>query len=686
MFATLGSGLASAHPAQPVPAGALPQGFPFDLRQFVDRTEEFRSGPWFSGACSGRGGDIGAYVNAVMAVEGRLIYWAVTPEKRKELVGGEVGTGTEPPPQSLPRVFPAGDSSFAMPSACADDLKQWARPAENAWGFNWAKTPDQNSLQAMRKSVGAEEFAIVPFEAWTDPCSVNGMYCNHGFFVECDRPELPHIDQETCLDWNRAVGRLFVGTAHWIDRNTSFGDRLRGSVFGEVIAAGAAVVEAFSWLWHTAAAVVRFIDDPQSVIDDWANSSKDSAVDLTARVLEGLSQTGRFDPEAEWFHRWYALSTGLGVMVMGLMTLLAIWRTAAKGQTIKSITADLGAYLPAGIVLMLFAPALAAWVMAAANAVTESVVAASGPEQGAMVNNLQQFTSDLTDKSLAGGVLVGLLLFLLLIVAVLSVFFGLLVHQVALPCLAIGAGIGFGMWVHPQWRRKALRPVLVFLAVVVSKPLLFLLLGTVSGLMNAALTNTGGPEKLSTLSQLCLVIVAFAVVGLAPWSLLRYAPLLPSRPDATGFGQSGSMMAGAASGAGAAMSWHARSGRGLGRNAASSRGGSGGESQSKTGDPGWRTAGSSDGRSATEAQLGNRLAANTNAQGANQGSGSRTGRALQSMAQVGKSVGGLGVKSALAGGMIAAPIAAQAAGGALNKARSVAESAPGEAESEPEAK
>ncbi|MEV6276658.1 hypothetical protein [Nocardia sp. NPDC051832] len=690
LFVTLGSGIAAAQPAQPVPSGALPQGFPADLRRFVDGTDEFRAGPWFGGACADRGGDIGAYINAVMAVEDRLIYWSATPDKRKELAGVEVAPGTEPLPQSLPRVFPAADQAFAMPSACAEDLKEWTGPAENAWGFTWATTPDQSSLQAIRKHVGAEEFQFVPFGAWTDPCSEHGMYCNHAFFADCGQADGQSGDQSRCLDWNRAVGRLFVGTGRWIDANTTFGDRFRESVFGTVVAAGAAVVEAFGWLWDAAAATIRFIEDPQSVIDDWANSSKDSAVDLTAQVLDGLSATGRFDPGAPWFLRWYALSTGIGVAVMGLMTLLALWRAAAKGQTLKTIGADLVAYLPAGLVLMLFAPLFASMLVDAANAATDAIVATSGPETGAMINQLQQFTAGLTDTSLTGGVLVGLLLFLLLIVAVLSVFFGLLVHQVALPCLAVAAGIGFGMWVHPQWRRKALRPVLVFLAVVISKPLLFLLLGTLTSLMNAALTNTVGPEELGGLSRLCLIIVAFAVAGMAPWSLLRYAPLLPSRSDATGFGQSGSLIAGAASGAGSAMLWHGRGaagGRGTRAETTRTANSTMSETQGGEGDPGWRTAGSSDGRSPTEARLGNQLNSRT-ATSAAAGStgGSRVGRTSKAITGKGKTALRMGAKGALAAGVIAAPIAAQAAGGALNKARSVAESAPGEAESEPEVK
>ncbi|MFG1795787.1 hypothetical protein [Nocardia sp. NPDC049149] len=648
-------------------------------------SDEFRTAPWFSGACANRGGDIGRYVNEVMNVEDRLLYWSASAEQKKALLGGadadaarKVEQGIEPPKELLPKVFPAGDANFHLPTpACAEDVKRWTKPAWNAWGLDWASTPDRQSMREITKTTG-EDFAAVPGQAWTDPCSIHQTYCAHAFFADCTHADTATGDLVRCLDWNRAVGRLFVGAAQWLDRNTSFGDRLGKAMFGAAgQSAGAAFTKAFSWLWDATTKVARFVADPQSVIDDWANSSKDSAAELSARVLDGLAATGGFDPGAAWFLRWYGLSTGIGVMVMGVMTLMALWRAASRAETVKTIAADLFGYLPAGVLLMLFAPMIAAMLVEAANLASEAIARTAGPDMGEMINHLKQFTGELTATDLAGGVLVGLLLFLLLIVCALSVFAGLLMHQVALPCLAVAAGIGFGMWVHPQWRKKALRPVLVFIAIVASKPLLFLLLATLTGVIDAGLTDTTGQEKLGTLGQLCLVVVAFAVAGLAPWSLLRYAPLLPSRSDAAGFGQSSSLLAGAVGGAGTAMWWSSRGvgGRSGGMRAQSAGDAEAGGEARGNHDPQWRTADSSDGRSATESRFGQTLARNTGGSvGRERGIGEAARAATSTTKRVGSGV--------LAAGMVAAPVAAQAASGALSKARSVAEAAPGDAESD----
>ncbi|MFJ4651085.1 hypothetical protein ACIP5Y_07405 [Nocardia sp. NPDC088792] len=685
--------IAAADPdtTTPVTAGSLPDGFPTDLRQFIANTDEFKSA-WFSGTCANRGGDVGAYVNAVMPVEDRLLYWTADDKQKAQLLGaglqasgGQSEAQTlisqhgEPPKDLLPKVFPAGDPNYQMPApTCEEDLKRWTTSAFTVWGFSWATHPDDQSMTAIRSQLGGQK---VPDQAWTDPCGVGFSYCSHAFFVDCDGSDPATGDQTRCLEWNRAVGKLFGGTANWLDKNTSLSDRIEKVVdtaVGSQYAGGAAVASAFGWLWKVGSATVRFVDNPESVIDDWANSSKDSAVALSSKVLDGLASVGKFDPNADWFLHWYAMSTGIGVIVMGAMTLLALWRAASKGETLKTISADLFGYMPAGVLLMLFAPMFATLLVSVANDASDAITKATGPDMGHMITNLELFTGKLTAKDLAGGPLVGLLLFLLLIAGSLAVFFGLLMHQVALPMLAVASGIGFGMWVHPSWRRKALRPVLLFIAIVFSKPLLFLLLATMTGLLNSALTQDDpGQQQLGTLGQLCLVVVAFLVVGLAPWSLLRYAPLLPSRSDAAGFGQSGSLMAGAVGGAGSAMWWSGRRGPG--------RAGTGGQHSGGGGSSGGRSApsggsgsagtnsaggGSSPG-SPTAAQFSGTLSANA-------GSKSHQGRSVAR-----KSVGGLGSAARGLGkvAMVASPIAAQAASGALNKARSAAEAAPGEAES-----
>ncbi|MCX4097699.1 hypothetical protein [Nocardia sp. alder85J] len=684
-------------------ASTLPQGFPAELRQFVGGTDEFKAAPWFSGPCHDRGGDMGVYLDAAFPVEDRLLYWTAAPDQKRALLRAsardpvlgpagaagaaddssldvQIAAGTEP--SALPKVFPAGDPAYRMPTGyCAADLQRWATRTFNTWGFQWAATPDRQSMTEIHRTAGAGD---VPGEAWTQPCGgkVSEIYCAHAFFVDCDQADPGADDLRRCVEWNRAVGRLFAGTAHWISANTSLSDRVGQALEATPqFKAAAAYASAFAWTWGTAVpGIVKFVSDPQSVIDQWADAAKESAVDLTSKTLAGLADVGGFDPAAAWFLRWYALSCGIGVMTMGIMTLLAVWRAASKGETIKTIGGDLLVYAPTGVVLMLFAPMLAQLLVDAANALATSVATTAGPDMGAMVDNISTFTGQLTAPQLPGGVIVGLILYLLLIAGALGVFFGLLLHANALPVLAVAAGIGFGMWVHPKWRPKAARPVLVFIAIVLSKPLLFLLLAVESSLIDAELTGRSAAQgNTGTLGELSMIVASLIIVGLAPWTLLRYAPLLPTRSDAAGFGaHSGSMLAGALSGSAMSRMWY---GRGLGGDR------DGGRSAPDTGRPSagavaaaggtagvgprWRTSGSADGRSAREAAYGDMLTR-------------RTGRPPRSGTAPGWGTAGRGAGRLLrgAGGAaaLAAPIAASAASAALNKARSAAESGPGEAE------
>ncbi|MQY18955.1 hypothetical protein [Nocardia macrotermitis] len=701
----LGAGMSAAHAAPIMPGtsaagGDLPNGFPADLRQFIGGTAEFKSAPWFSGSCANRGGDVGAYINTAMAVEDRLLYWTSSDDQKLQLLHGKipdtvasqlVSQGQGPPKSALPRVFPAGDATFHLPSpACRDDLKRWGRsPAWNVWSFDWAATPDKQSMQAIAAAT-THAFAEVPAKAWTDPCGVNGFYCAHAFFADCAHADTVTGDQVRCQQWNVAVGNLFVGTADWLDLNVGVADRLGDAmkqVFGDSVGGG--MVKAFSWVVHTSVDTARFVSDPQTTIDDWANAAKSSAVDLSTRVLDGLAATGRFDPSAPWFLHWYALSCGIGIMVMGAMTLLALWRASTHKETLKSLGADLFGYLPTGVLLMLFAPMIAGMLLGVADTASESVTSTLGPDMGEMITNLKKFVGEITASHMVGGVLVGLVLFLLLLVGALAVFFGLLMHQVALPCLAVAAGIGFGMWVHPTWRKKALRPVLLFIAIVFSKPLLFLMLAVLTGAINADLTDTStGSDQLGILAKLCTVAVAFLVAGMAPWTLLRYAPLLPSHSDAAGFGQSSSMLAGAVGGAGSAMMWNRGMGtrrqRGRLEQPGNAEPGEQGTPGKGGADPKWRTGGRDDGKSSTEAGLGKTLTRSVNTE--------KSSASRHETGTVGRTSSGVGCKfgtiaktaggTALGAGVVAVPIAAQAASGALNKARSAAEAAPGEAEVE----
>ncbi|QCB51806.1 hypothetical protein E5720_17560 [Rhodococcus sp. PAMC28707] len=684
-------------------ATKLPAHFPDDLKKFIGGTEEFKNGPWFTGNCREQGGDLGLYISQALSNENRLMYWTASDEDKVDMVGGAtmkagsesaalgtvdtakktVADGTEPPEGALPTVFPAGDTSFHPPTGtCAGDLTRWGIKEWSTWGFAWAQAPDADSLTAIKELPGTD---AVPGAAWSDPCSAGSgdQYCMHAFFVDCAKANAER-DVRQCQDWNLSIGRMFAGTANWIDQNTGVIDRAKDTL-GKVIEStpqyqlGKAYIQAWSWAGDKAGDVVDFVSDPSTVIDDWVNATKSSALSTTDAVLRGLNSTGDFDPTASWFLTWYALSTGLGILVMSFAVLLAIARSRHKGSPSELVSNVFG-YLPAGIVMMLFSTTGAQLLLELAKALTDGITAASGSTVTEMVDNIYNTVGEINSETLVGGNVVGLIFFGLLLLGAMSVYLGLLMHQIGLPLAACIAGIGYGMWVHPTWRVKALRPVMTFAGIVLSKPLLFLLISVVlAGANNALLSGGGGSGDLTSLGALALVGASMVVVGLAPWGLLKWAPLLPTKADSEGFGSGGGSVAGGViGGAGSSAIFRGRSGgggkRGVGGSNATPRSTPSGSGISAAGRAPHANTGSTPASSATHSGSGGHGGGAAKASGG--GAGSKLGMATRLGGKLAKGSASIAATS----GAAAIPIAAQAASAAMNKAKSSAESAASESE------
>ncbi|TSD93261.1 hypothetical protein FOS14_23470 [Skermania sp. ID1734] len=548
--------------AAPVDASGLPHGFPADLRQFVAGTEEFRKGSWFTGACAGKGGDLGAYINAELAQENRLIYWRLPDDKKLsflsfhqfgELAPGEqtkiaqaIKDGVEPGSDVLPKVFPAGDPAYAMPTGmCANDLKAWGSPADNPWGFTWSAAPDSDSLSGMQAAAAAH--GTVPGEAWSRPCSAGAPYCMHAFFLDCTHAD-GHLSAETCAKWNQAVGAMFGGTANWLEKNKSFSDRFSGLVQAlPAFQAGKFALEGMSAVAKTevkaAKAMVDFVANPGgSLAASWANDMKKGAVDVSTSTLQSITCSHRFDPLAPDFLKEYQAAVTLGFVVMAFLLVHTVVRSGTHGSP-RELAQSLFLYAPAGIFVSMFAPLFASFVLGVTEPLSEGAAKLTGQSVGQLVSDVTGFGSATSDNFL-GGAIGGLVLFFVLLLASLILWVGMMFHQYGLPLSAFVAGISLLMLVSPRWRRKALTPVAVFLGIALSVPLLILLLGVVYRVADAGWVDPAA----GTASKVLFVAVGFVIAAAAPWSLLKWAPILPDRNsfDTGGGGGVGAVTLGAA--------------------------------------------------------------------------------------------------------------------------------------------
>lgn len=570
-----GAGAALAQPQDPPAPGsgpaavsstALPEGFPADLRKYVGGTEEFKSAEWFTGPCQARGGDMGTYLSAMLTNENRLMWWSMSEDNKVALLMGSgafrmqnaVGTeaaarqfvqsGQEPSDAFLPKVFPAGDATYHPPKGvCADDLKGWATGSSTTWGFEWV-APDTTSLRAAQAAEGGDK---VPDQAWTEPCSSEelGVYCAHAFFVNCNKAanDGGSVDAlQRCRDWNAAVGRLFAGTANWIDQNTSLGDRI-GSVLGGAVSSspgwqlGKWVVSALSGLGSAVVKAAKFIEDPSSIADDWANSIKPAAIEFATKVLQSLSGTGHFDPSADWFRRQYEVAVAIGFILMAFMTVLAARRAATRGAT-GELTESLFQYLPLSVFLAIFGPGFAALVLELTGSLSDSLAEWGGTPAGELISHISEFNGA-TSQTFPGGSLVAIIMFGLLMLGALSLWVGLMFHDYGLPLAGAVSGISVFLMIHPKYRHKALRPIFLFLGIAFSVPALFFLLSVLFTAANAVYAE-GSDSGLGLVAKVFQVGLAMIMVGLAPWALLKWSPILPTAADSEDFGSGGSSIIG----------------------------------------------------------------------------------------------------------------------------------------------
>lgn len=556
---------ALADPGQPV--GKVPQGFPAELKKFVAGTQEFKDGPWFHDAsCIDKGGNIGMYINAVMFDEPRLMYWSTPPEARMQFwytdpLHPPVDFDANKEPPNLPKLFPSSNKdrdAYLMPTGlggCADTLKEFTTPANNAWGFTWAAAPDPATVEKM-KTQAATYPADLPEEQFTNACGdKRSPYCEKAFFTDCSKVAMNPSKLEMCQTWDMNVAQLYSGLAAYIENNTSWLEKV-GQFFGLVgdgiVTAGNWVVEAFVGIVSFAVDVVKFVADPASAVDDLANSLHDAATGFTTTMLQGLASVGDFDPGTPWFLETYAASSGIGLVVMAFMAILMIWRTASGGGGREDLQEALFKQLPLGLFLAVFSPAIGAVLTELTKGLTNGIAGWEAGYLNAAVAKLA-LLGGVTVTLIPGGAFIGIIIFLLMIIGAFAVFIGLAMQSIALPMSAVVAGIAWGMWVHPKWRRKALKVPYTFLGVLFAKPLLFFLLGVIFALIDGNLSvpamKSGG---LTLLLQLVLAAVALIVAGLAPFSLLKYAPLLPTQSDShdsqpsSGFGTAAVVGAGMA--------------------------------------------------------------------------------------------------------------------------------------------
>ncbi|MBF4625843.1 hypothetical protein [Clavibacter sp. VKM Ac-2872] len=233
------------------------------------------------------------------------------------------------------------------------------------------------------------------------------------------------------------------------------------------------------------------------------------------------------DYSLEWWRDSYAISFGVAILILAFILIAVTVRRVRGDIGPKAIVQSFFYAVPAFIIFAFAGPILGA-------AVTKFFV---GLSSALAVNLLDTTTGDfytsLADRAssgdaakLVGSAMISMLVLSILFLALIGVFF-ILVVQVATQYL-IGALIPLGLvWMaHPDTRHNAKVGPLIWVSILASHVLLILVLGyafkAIDGLLLKA-TDDAISDPMRTFVNLAVPTVLMAMVVFAPMGLMRLA-------------------------------------------------------------------------------------------------------------------------------------------------------------------
>lgn len=296
-------------------------------------------------------------------------------------------------------------------------------------------------------------------------------------------------------------------------------------VMGKAVSAAKAAAE----VAQTAVKVAKFVANPSDGFEAMANHMKESATSLTETVMKKMNTSTTVELNATWFRNYYAGSFALGILVMALMLFL-LYRQVASGAVEEAELAKGLLNGPAVIVAMAFTPVIGQFLSDASTQLANGTASWAAPQIGSYLGEEAgpwALLNAVTLGAVPGGIFVPIFMFGMMFLGSGSVLAGFVTQELG-AYLSTGAlGVAWGMWVHPKWRPKVTRLVYFIISLLLQKALLWLILGGVFLVLNNEFELTSAGDGFALLVALMGTAIGLLLAGLAPWSMLKYAPLMP---------------------------------------------------------------------------------------------------------------------------------------------------------------
>lgn len=272
--------------------------------------------------------------------------------------------------------------------------------------------------------------------------------------------------------------------------------------------------------------------------DPFGNSYKaarDAVDGLTKDFLPALTGATLPDLSSRAFLETYKVSFALSLLVAVVLLVVQLLRTAKGTQSGRDTLHAIGLYFPGFILGVMFGPFIGILIVNFIHALSNSLL------EWAYGGTAEQLAMDLTrvlleDPALfAGGVYIAWMIGWAMAIGLLFVVILFVVQLVTL--YFSGALIPLAsVWViDPARRSTGLRAVGVWVGILLTHPLLFLLLGLAFRLIGNTL-DSWGSDGWKNLISLLVAVMAMWAAALSPFFLVGYVKSISGggAPSATG--------------------------------------------------------------------------------------------------------------------------------------------------------
>lgn len=286
------------------------------------------------------------------------------------------------------------------------------------------------------------------------------------------------------------------------------------------------------------------IDGVSGTVGFWSDpfgsmykAARDAVAGLTNDFLPALTGATLPDLSSQAFIETYRVSFTLSLFVAVVLLVVQLLRTAKGTQSGRDTLHAIGLYFPGFILGVMFGPLIGILVVNFVHALSNSLL------QWAYQGSAEELAASLTrvlieDPAMfAGGVYIAWMIAWAMAIGLLFVVILFVVQLVTLYFSGALIPLASVWVVDPARRSTGLRAVGVWVGILLTHPLLFLLLGLAFRLIGNTI-DSWGSDGWKNLISLLVAVMAMWAAALSPFFLLRYVKSISGAGSPSGSGGS----------------------------------------------------------------------------------------------------------------------------------------------------